>query len=202
MLSGIEVLLTMKNRDQEYLDKLRDYYAKHRVLPSFSGVAALLGLKTTSTVAAMVDRMKTAQLLASSPDRRLQPGKHFFNRFLVGSVRAGEPQAANDVPVRGLEIDAYLIDSPSRTVLLTVKGDSMINAGLLPGDTLVVKKSAPAVEGEIVVAIVDNEFTVKYLAKDKAGFYLKPGNIAYPIIRPKDGLEIFGLVVASFRKYA
>lgn len=191
----------MKNRDQEYLDKLRDYYAEHRVLPSFSGIAALLGLKTTSTVAALVDRLKTAQMLASSPDRRLQPGKRFFERCVADSVRAGQPHAANDVPVEGLEIDAHLIDCPSRTVLLTVKGDSMIDAGLHPGDTLVVKKNAPASVGDIVVAIVDNEFTVKYLAKDEAGFYLKPGNTAYAIIRPKDGLEIFGLVMASFRKY-
>lgn len=53
----------------------------------------------------------------------------------------------------------------------------------------------------LVVAIVDNEFTVKYLEQDKAGFYLRPGNRAYPSIRAQDHLEIFGLVMGMFRKY-
>ena len=74
-------------------------------------------------------------------------------------------------------------------------------AGLMPGDTVIVKKQAPAKLGDIVVAIVDNEFTVKYLASDKNGFFLKAGNKAYPPIRAKDHLEVFGLVVGSFRKY-
>lgn len=71
----------------------------------------------------------------------------------------------------------------------------------MPGDIVIVKKGAPSQPGDIVVAIVDNEFTVKYLAQDKRGFYLKPGNKTYPIIRAKDHLEVFGLVVGSFRKY-
>lgn len=86
--------------------------------------------------------------------------------------------------------------------MLTVKGDSMIDAGLMPGDTVIVKRGDPAKSGDIVVASVDNEFTVKYLEQDKTGFYLKPGNTAYPNIRPHDHLEVFGMVVGSFRKYA
>ena len=77
----------------------------------------------------------------------------------------------------------------------------MIEAGLMPGDTVVVKKGAPTKPGDVVVAIVDNEFTVKYLALDRRGFFLKPGNRAYTPIRPKDDLEIYGLVVGMFRKY-
>lgn len=191
----------MKNRDREYLDALRDYYAEHRVLPSFKGVANLVGLKTSSAVAAFVVRMKEAGFLDSSPDRRLQPGKCFFERAIVDSVQAGQPQPANDREPEGFNIDGHLIDTPSRTVLLTVRGDSMIDAGLLPGDTVIVKKNAPHNIGDIVVAMVDGDYTVKYLAHDKAGFYLKPGNPDYQPIRADDHLEIFGLVVGSFRKY-
>lgn len=191
----------MKNRDQEHLDKLRDYYAEHRVLPSFSVIARLVGLKTTSAVSAMADRMKAAGILQSAPDRRLQPGSRFFERELLDRIQAGVPQPANDPGIEGLNVDSYLIDNPSRTVLFTVKDDSMIDAGLVPGDTVIVKKGAPAKPGDIVVAINDNEFTVKYLAQDKRGFFLRPGNKAYPPIRAKDHLEVFGLVVGSFRKY-
>lgn len=191
----------MQNRDHEYLGKLQDYYAQHRVLPSFTSVAKLVGLKSTSAVAAMVKRMTAAGFLDQAPDRRLQPGKRFFEREIADSVRAGTPQPANDVLSDVVSVDEYLIKSPSRTVMLTVKGDSMIDAGLLPGDTVIVERGAPSSPGDIVVAIVDGEYTVKYLAKDKAGFHLKPGNKDYPLIRPKDGLEVFGRVAGAFRKY-
>lgn len=192
----------MQNRDTEYLGKLRDYYAQHRVLPSFSGIARLVGLKSTSAVSAMVDRMKAVGLLESTPDRRLQPGKAFFEREVLDSVRAGVPQPANDVHQEVVTIDEYLIDTPSRTALLTVKGDSMIEAGIMPGDKVLVKKYAPTKSGDIVVALVDNEYTVKYLEQDKKGFYLKPGNKDYQLIRPKDSLVMLGPVVGVFRKYS
>lgn len=191
----------MNLRDHEYLGKLRDYYAKHRVLPSFATIASLVGLKSTSAVSAMVKRMKAEGYLDSSPDRRLQPGKLFFEREILDSVQAGLPRPANDSRGEAMSIDEYLIQNPSRTVLLTVKGDSMIDAGLLPGDTVIVNRAAPAGENDIVVAIVDNEFTIKYLAQDKNGFYLKPGNKGYPPIRPREHLELYGVVVGMFRKY-
>lgn len=195
------IMESMHNRDNEYLGKLQDYYAQHRVLPSFTSVAKLVGLKSTSAVAAMVNRMKAAGFLDQGPDRRLQPGKRFFEREIADSVRAGIPQSANDVLSDVVSVDEYLIKSPSRTVMLTVKGDSMVDAGLLPGDTVIVERGAPTKPGDIVVAIVDGDFTVKYLEYDKKSFYLKPGNKAYPPIRAKESLELFGRVVGAFRKY-
>lgn len=191
----------MNNRDAEYLGKLQDYYADNGVLPSFSKIAALIGLKSTSAVSVMVDRLKATDHLASTPERRLIPSTHFFERPLADTTRAGQPTPANDVRADVVSIDRHLIQKPSHTVLLTVRGDSMVDAGLLEGDTIVVVKGAPHKAGDIVVAIVDNEFTVKYLAHDKRGFYLKPGNKAYALIRAKDHLEVYGLVVGSFRKY-
>lgn len=191
----------MHNRDNEYLGKLQDYYAQHRVLPSFTSVAKLVGLKSTSAVAAMVKRMTAAGFLDQAPDRRLQPGKRFFEREIADSVRAGMPQPANDVLSDVVSVDEYLIKSPSQTVLLTVRGDSMIDAGLLDGDTVIVQKETPCMPGDIVVAIVDNEYTVKYLARDKKDFYLKPGNQNYPVIHPKADWRLYGRVMGIFRKY-
>lgn len=114
---------------------------------------------------------------------------------------AGIPQAAQDVTSDTVAIDTYLIDEPSRTLLIRVKGDSMVNAGLLPDDTVVVKRGAPAQPGDIVVARVDGEYTIKYLARDKKGFYLRPGNDAYTDIKPKEELDLFGRVVGAYRKY-
>lgn len=77
----------------------------------------------------------------------------------------------------------------------------MIEAALLPGDVVVVEKGAPVSVGDIVVAIVDRDYTIKCLAKDEKGFFLKPGNSANAEIRPKESLELFGGVIGQYRRY-
>jgi SOS regulatory protein LexA len=187
--------------DAQYLAKLQDYYARHGVLPSYSAIGALIGLSSKASVAEMALRLKAAGFLESAPDRRLKPGKRFFERVLADSVRAGLPSPATDMQPEGLSIDNYLVGKPSRTILITVKGDSMIDAGIHPGDHVVVEKRVAATPGDIVVAIVDNEFTLKRLAREKGRLVLKPENKAYPTIRPKDDAEIYGVVVGLVRKY-
>ena len=191
----------MENRDDIYLAKLQDYYADHGVLPPYSTIMTLLGLKSKSPVMALVARLKLQGFLESTAERRLKPGKRFFERPIFDSVRAGLPSVAGDASYDTLSIDEYLIASPSHTVLVTVKGDSMIDAGIMPGDVVVVEKRGPANVGDMVIAIVDNEFTLKTLGKEKGQFVLLPANPAYPVIRPKGELEIFGVVVGQFRKY-
>ena len=191
----------MENRDNIYLAKLQDYYADHGVLPPYSTIMALLGLKSKSPVMALVARLKLQGFLESTAERRLKPGKRFFERPIFDSVRAGLPSVAGDTSYDTLSIDEYLIASPSHTVLVTVKGDSMIDAGIMFGDVVVVEKRGPANVGDMVIAIVDNEFTLKTLSKEKGQFVLLPANPAYPVIRPKGELEIFGVVVGQFRKY-
>ncbi|BBT80287.1 LexA repressor 1 [Aeromonas veronii] len=192
----------MKKRDDQYLSLLQDYYAENGVLPSFAGIASLVGLKTTSAVSVMVGRLKEAGFLASMPDRRLAPGPRFHERLVaIESVRAGVPETMIDVGSDPVLIDRLLVAEPSRTVIVTIRGDSMIDAGLLDGDKIIVKRGAPSNVGDIVVAIVDGEFTVKYLAKDAQGFYLKPGNAAFDEIRAQEELKLFGRVTGCFRIY-
>jgi repressor LexA len=81
-----------------------------------------------------------------------------------------------------------------------VKGDSMIDAGIFEGDLVVVEKRPAAKKGDIVVAIVDNQFTLKRLDLEGGRFVLKPENKAYPVIRPEGALEIFGVMVGLVRK--
>ncbi len=186
--------------DDVYLHKLQDYYARHQVFPSYLAIAKIVGLKSTSSVSAFITRLKADGYLEAK-DRRLRPGARFFDRPLVQSrVAAGLPAMAFDAPPDGLAIDAHLVRRPSRTFLITVKGDSMVDAGLLPGDTIVVERGHAANAGDIVVAVVDGAYTVKRLARENRKFVLAPENKAYPVLRP-DPLEIVGVVVGSFRKY-
>ncbi len=190
----------MGNKDELYLTILRDDYARNGVIPPFSSIAGLLNFKATSSVAALVKRLKVAGYLSSTKDKRLAPTPKFLERVIADSVRAGIPESSNDVEYGIGSIDTYLIEKPSHTVLLNVRGDSMVDAGLLDGDKVVVLKGAPSKVGDIVVAIVDNLFTVKYLDQDSKGYLLRPGNPMYKPIRPRERLEIFGLVTGSFRK--
>jgi SOS regulatory protein LexA len=191
--------------DQTYLETLQDFYAKHRVLPSFATIGGLCGLRSKSSVAALVARFKLAGYLDTSPGNRLKPGARFFERSIAdSSVRAGLPSPANDQGYETLTLDEFLIERPSKTILVRVKGDSMIDAGVFEGDIVAVEKRPSADIGDMVIAIVDNEFTLKYLERDKQGFYLRPANPAYPPIRAVDAtqsFEIFGVVVGLVRKY-
>lgn len=187
--------------DGQYLAKLQDYYARHRILPSYARIGALVGLNSKASVAGMVLRLKGEGFLESAPDKRLRPGRRFFERTVAESVQAGMPTTAPDIHANALTIDEHLVTNPSKTVLIKVKGDSMIDAGIHAGDVVVVEKKVGANVGDIVVAILDNEFTLKRLEREKGRFVLRPENKAYPIIRPKGDMEIFGVVVGLFRKY-
>jgi SOS regulatory protein LexA len=187
--------------DGQHLARLQDYYAQHRVLPSYARIGALVGLNSKASVAGLVLRLKAEGFVKSTPDRRLKPGKRFFERTVAESVQAGLPTAVPDTAPDTITIDEHLISHPSKTVLIKVKGDSMIDAGILPGDTVVVEKRGSANVGDIVVAILDNEFTLKRFEREKGRIVLRPENKAYPVIRPKGDVEIFGVVVGQFRKY-
>jgi SOS-response transcriptional repressor LexA len=188
--------------DPAYLEKLQDYYAEHKVIPSYSVLATLWGISAKSWVSECVKRFEEAGFLDWTPEKQLKPGRRFFERRVADSpVQAGMPQAA--VAEGGdyvASIDEMMVRKPSKTVLIRVKGDSMIDAGILEGDHLVVEQQNHANVGEIVVAIVDNEFTVKYLDREKGTFVLKPANKAYPVIRPRGRLEIFGVMAGLVRR--
>lgn len=191
----------MKNRDCQHLAKLRDYYARHGVLPSFSGIANILGFKATSAVACMMERLKPEGYFSTTPEGRLQPGPRFFEYTVVNTVQAGAPQPLNDVTPYSTRIDERLVKVPSMTVLAKVKGESMLEAGLMPGDTVIVEREREPNLGDVVVAIIDGETTIKYWAKDSGGFYLRAGNREFKDRWPRESLTVYGVVVGSFRAY-
>ena len=187
--------------DSSYLEKLQDYYAEHKVIPSYSVLASLWGISAKSWVSECVRRFEEAGYLDWTPDRQLKPGARFFERRLADQpVQAGLPNPAVADGYDLITIDDHLIRVPSKTCLVRVKGESMIEAGILDGDLLVVEQQPNANVGDVVVAIVDNEFTVKYLARERNEFVLKPANKAFPVIRPRGRLEIFGVMAGLVRR--
>ena len=116
-------------------------------------------------------------------------------------MRAGQPESVEDAPGTSMNLDQYLIDVPSRTVCIRVAGDSMTGAGIQAGDIAVVERRSEAQPGDLVIAQVDGEFTLKRLEREDGGFVLRAANPAYADIRPRGQLEIFGVVTGIVRKY-
>ncbi|MDN5935360.1 MAG: LexA family transcriptional regulator [Nitrosospira sp.] len=191
-----------------HLGKLQDYYAREGIIPSITQLSALWNGKARSWTYQIVQRLKEEGFLENAVGRRLRPGPRFFERTVGHVVRAGMPQQAFDVQPELLRIDDYLIENPSQTILFPVKGDSMIDMGIFEGDIVIIERSNSAlpdqVVGQVVLAIVDDEFTLKVLAKDKEGYYLEARNQGrsrdYPPIRPGQKLEIYGFYVGLIRK--
>lgn len=190
-------------RDREYLDLLRDYYVEARRIPTQQRICELIGFASKTAAKKLLQRLEAAGFVERTPDDDAwMPTERFFERQLADvAVRAGGPDMIEQTQGELFLIDQYLVRQPSRTVMVPVKGDSMIDAGIQSGDLVVVERAKAAKSGDFVIAIVDNEFTLKELALEKGKFILKPHNPAYPIIRPQGQLEVFGVVTGLVRRY-
>ncbi|RMH62064.1 MAG: repressor LexA [Zetaproteobacteria bacterium] len=188
--------------DHERIARLRDYVAAHGVLPSYARMAELIGMKSKAGVAKFVARLQQRGLVRKAPGGRLVPTRAFHARPVVGQAPAGFPSAADELMEDAISIDDFLVDHPSRTVLVHVRGDSMVGAGIQDGDYVVVERTTQARPGQIVVARMDGEYTIKYLMRDERGWFLRPANPHYPDLRPTGELDIFGVVRAQFRRYS
>lgn len=189
-------------KDIEYLAKLQDYYVDWKSIPSYAKLCEVFGIASKSWVKTILGRLSDEGFVERTPDGVWVPTRQFFARPLAeSSVQAGMPVSVTATQGEFFVIDEMLIDTPSKTTLIPVRGDSMIEAGIHDGDIAVVEKRMSANIGDIVVAIVDNEFTLKTLDKERGHFMLRPANPSYPVIRPQGTLEIFGVLVGLIRKY-
>lgn len=190
------------NKDDAYLDLLRDYYAENRRIPSMQRIAELMRFASKTASRKLLERLAAAGFVQRAPDEDAWiPAARFFERPLAGgNVRAGRPDAIDGVGADAFLVDDYLVRHPSRTVMIPVRGDSMVDAGIHDGDIIAVERTGEARPGDFVVAVVDNEFTLKELAVEEGLNVLKPRNTAYPVIRPAGRLEIFGVMVGLVRR--
>ncbi len=119
------------------------------------------------------------------------------------SVRAGFPSPADDFRVRRIDLTAELVTNELATMLVRARGDSMRDAGIFDNDVLVVDKSISPQHGHIVVAMLDEEITVKRLYKRGRLVKLQPATPEFPDIIPRDGqvLTIWGVVTSSIKRF-
>ena len=117
--------------------------------------------------------------------------------LLSNSISAGFPSPADDYTEEHIDLNEHLISNPFSTFFLRVKGDSMINAGIKDNDLIIVDKSIKAKPGNIIIAMIDGEFTVKRLSIKNNELYLKAENHKYPEFKFKNHIDvqIWGVVI-------
>ena len=121
-----------------------------------------------------------------------------------GSVVAGFPSPAEQYLEPPLDLNELLVKRPAATYFVRVEGDSMVGAGIRDGDLLVVDRSLRPADGDVIIASVDGEFTVKTYRRDQDGVRLEPANPAYQTIRLRAGQELdyLGKVTACIHLFA
>lgn len=133
----------------------------------------------------------------------LTPSKVLLPIYM-SKVSAGFPSPAEEYVEKRLDTNDYLIDQKDATFFVTIQGQSMIDVGLLPGDKVVVDRSKKPKLGNIVLAVINGEFTIKTLAKSESGApRLLPANKDFKPIEIKEEMqfEIWGVVTGSFRRF-
>ena len=115
------------------------------------------------------------------------------------SISAGFPSPADDYTEENIDLNEHLISNPFSTFFLRVKGESMINAGIKDNDLVIVDKSLIAKPGNIIIAMIDGEFTIKRLSIKNNELYLKAENNNYPnfILENHSDVQIWGVVIYS-----
>ena len=202
----------MKNNDLTKKEKLVfDYLVKsineNGYAPSVRDIGASLGIKSTSSVHLYLHNLEAKGFIEQDAGKRrtlriCAPFSRAFGKVpLLGAITAGSPILAVE------NFDGY-VDLPWNSAkysteelfALKVKGESMIEAGIFDGDVVIVRKGSYAENGQIVVALIDDEATVKTFYREDGHFRLQPENKTMdPII--VDEVSLLGVVVASFRQY-
>ena len=200
----------LTKRQQEIFDFIKRYSAKYGYPPTVRDIGKAVGLASSSTVHAHLTNLEKVGLLRRDPskpraiellDRAVEGVKSVVRPSglpLVGQVAAGSPVLAEENIEEYIEVPE-LAGGDAGEYLLRVRGDSMKDAGIIEDDVVVVRPENSARDGQIVVALVGEEATVKRFFKESDHVRLQPENTTMEPIRTRD-VSIVGRVVGVFRK--
>ncbi|MBI2610108.1 repressor LexA [Candidatus Giovannonibacteria bacterium] len=170
-------------------------------MPSYSEIARLAGFGSKNAAYKLVQKLLDENILEKDSSGKLLPGRAFNSVRVLGTVEAGWPSPAEEELLDTMTLDEFLIANKEATYMLTVKGDSMKDAGIISGDLVLVERGKQAKDGDIVIAEVDGEWTMKYFRKRGSKIFLEPANQKFSKIFPKETLKIAAIVKAVIRKY-
>ncbi len=208
----------LNNNEQNILNFIKKQIKENGYPPSVREICAAVGLKSTSSVHLYLNRLadkgciskqglKTRAIKVVDDDTTSiydsENDENIITIPLVGNVAAGAPILAEENIEDYFKVPSSFISKNAMkvgTYMLKVKGESMINVGINNGDYIIISKQSTANNGEIVVALIENEATVKTFYKEKDYVRLQPENDTMEPIIVKD-VQILGKVIGLFRKY-
>jgi repressor LexA len=183
------------------LQKVKSFYTDHGRMPSYSEIASLFGYASKQAAHRLAEKLIKGGEIAKDSKGRLIPRFTPQGLSLLGYVQAGFPTHAEQELIDKMTIDQYLVRRPEASFLLKVSGDSMIEAGILPGDIVIIERGKDPKPGDIVLAEIDREWTLKYYQREGSQVVLVPANPRYPTLRPQQELQIAGIATATMRRY-
>ncbi len=190
------------NTYQQRKQKLMAYYKKFKHMPTYDEVLHIFNLKSKGSLHKYLAKFFEDGFLKKSASGKLLPTPHLYGLKVLGNVQAGFPSAAEEELVDTLSLDEFLIKNPTASFMLEVNGDSMKEAGIMEGDLVIIEKGKEPKHGDIVVAEVDQDWTLKYYMKEKGNIFLRAANKKYSDIFPQSELKVGGIVTSVIRKYA
>src|SRR5215203_4794430 len=203
---GLMVELNLTKRQQEIFDFVKRYAGEHGYPPTVRDIGKAIGLTSSSTVHAHLANLEKLGLLRRDPTKpraievlvdKAKAAVAANGLPLVGQVAAGQPILAEENIEEYVQVPD-LAGGEAGEYVLRVRGASMRDVGILEGDYVVVRPQDTAADGEIVVALVDEEATVKRFFREADHVRLQPENASMEPIRSKD-VRVLGRVVGLFR---
>ena len=203
----MDLVKDLTKRQREIFDYIGTYLSKHGYPPTVREIGKAVGLHSSSTVHAHLSKLESLGVLRRDPSKpralevmvqRAKKAVRPSGLPLVGSVAAGSPILAEENIEDYLEVPD-VVGGEDGDYILRVRGESMKDAGILEGDFVVVRPAERARDGEIVVALMDDEATVKRYFREKDHVRLQPENKSMKPIRTRD-LRLLGRVVGVFRR--
>lgn len=188
--------------EKQKLQKLTNFYYKNHRMPSYQELMKLFSYKSKSTAHWLAQKLINEGFIAKDKSGKLIPNSKFLGSTkMLGTVQAGFPSPAEEELADTITLDEYLIQNKEATYMLKVSGDSMKDAGIIEGDMVLVDRSKQPKDGDIVIAEVDGNWTMKYFRKQKNKIFLEAANTSYKPIIPDEELKIAAVVQAVIRKY-
>jgi repressor LexA len=170
-------------------------------MPVYSEMLKLFEFRSKNAVHNLLRRLEAAGYVTIESGHTAATPKLIGGLKLLGAVQAGFPSPAEEQLLDTLNLDEYLISNPEATFVLRVTGDSMIDAGIQPGDLALIEKGATPKQNDIVIAQIDGEWTMKFFVRTPNGIELEPANKNYQTLTPRHSLEIGGVVRSVIRRY-
>lgn len=194
-------------KQEEILEFIKMQLLDKGYPPSVREICSAVGLRSTSTVHGHLERLERKGYIRRDPTKPraievidIVSRKEMINIPVVGTVTAGQPILAVENIEDTFTIPINFVKSKSELFMLSISGESMIDAGILDGDKVIIQKASTAENGEIVVALIGNEATIKRFYKEKDYIRLQPENKNMEPIIVND-CKIIGKIVGLYREY-